>query len=83
MDERERALMGEHLQYLGGHFAEGRVLAFGPVLDPQGSFGMAILEVADEAEARAFGDNDPTIRAGLHTYTLSPMKLGASQASRA
>ena len=83
MNDSERALMMEHVQYIRKHFAEKRVLIFGPVLSSEGSFGMAVLEVADEAEARAFGENDPTILAGLNTFAIYPMRLGAAQGSSA
>ena len=37
----------------------------GPVFDPAGAYGMAVVEAADEAAAKALGDNDPVVRAGL------------------
>src|SRR5271165_3420150 len=48
----ENQLMKEHARYFQQHFAEGRVLVFGPVMVPGGAFGLAVLEVEDEAEAR-------------------------------
>ena len=82
MDARERALMGEHAAYLESAFDAGKVLAFGPVLDAAGPFGMALLEMRDRAEAEEFAAGDPTVRAGLTTFTVSPMRLGRAQGSR-
>jgi len=80
MTEAERALMSEHAEYLRGYFEQGVVLAYGPVFDPAGLYGMGIFAVDDEAEAERIAQGDPTIRAGLHTYSLSPMYLSGSRA---
>jgi uncharacterized protein len=82
MSSEERALMMEHVQYTQEKFAAGRVLIFGPVMAREGAFGMAVFEVADEAELREILGNDPTVRGGLNRFEFHPMKLGAAQASR-
>ena len=46
-----------------------------------GRSASAILEVENEAEAREFGENDPSVLAGMNRFELAPMRLGASQAS--
>jgi uncharacterized protein len=79
MDDDERSLMAEHAAYLQGHFDAGKVVAYGPVLDAAGPYGMAVLAVADEAEARRLCEDDPTVSAGLNRYELSPMMLGAGR----
>ena len=61
MTADERELMTTHGKYLAGKLAEGSVLAFGPVLDPQGAWGMALVRVPDEAAARAITAGDPVI----------------------
>jgi uncharacterized protein len=76
----ERALMDEHSIYFQRQFEEGKLLLYGPVLAPNGAFGLAILEVADEREARLFGENDPSVRAGLNRFEFYPMRVGASRA---
>ena len=48
-----------------------------------GTFGVAILEVDDEAEALQFGESDPSVRAGLNTFEVHPMQIGGAQAQRA
>lgn len=47
---------------------------------PDGAFGVGILEVADETEARQFGDNDPSVRVDLYRFELYPMLVAASRA---
>jgi len=82
MTEPERALMMEHVKYTHEQFSAGKVLIFGPVMAPAGAFGMAVFEVADEAELRAIMEQDPTVKAGLNTFEMHPMRIGAAQASR-
>jgi uncharacterized protein len=82
MTSEERALMMEHVTYTHEKFAAGKVLIFGPVMAREGAFGMAVFEVADEAELRGIMEGDPTVRAGLNTFELHPMRIGAAQASR-
>ncbi|MFY9748269.1 MAG: YciI family protein [Acidobacteriaceae bacterium] len=77
----ELALMKKHSEYCGEQFRAGRLLLYGPVLARDGAFGVGILEVENEAEAREFGENDPSVLAGMNRFELAPMRLGASQAS--
>jgi uncharacterized protein len=46
---------------------------------PGGAFGVAILEVTDEAEARQFGENDPSVRAGLNRFEFYPMHVARAR----
>lgn len=80
MTEGERALMREHAVYTKQRFDEGRILIYGPVIAQLGSFGMAVFEVADEAEARAVMDADPSVVAGMNRYELLPMHVAAARA---
>ena len=70
MTPDEERIMGEHFIYLQNLMHEGKVLLAGPCLDPV--YGLIVLEVADEAEARKLMDNEPSVVGGLHTYTLHP-----------
>jgi uncharacterized protein YciI len=78
--EEERRLMDEHSRYFHEHFAAGRLLLFGPVMAPSGAFGLAVLEVENEAEARQFGEGDPSVRAGLNRFEFYPMRVSAARA---
>src|ERR1700722_3237007 len=83
MTPEEVALMKEHVVYVGKAFETGMVLAYGPVLDPAGAFGIALLEVENLAEAEDWARKDPSIVGGMNTFTLAPMRIAASQGSRA
>ena len=45
----------------------------------EGAFGMAVLEVGDEGEARRFFENDPSVRAGLNRFEIHPMQVAAAR----
>ncbi|KRB31825.1 MULTISPECIES: YciI family protein [Mesorhizobium] len=74
MTEEERELMGRHADYLRGKLREGTMVVAGPVADPAGPWGLLILRVGSEAEARAVIDGDPVSRSGrgFH-YEILPL----------
>ena len=76
----EQRLMDEHGRHFQEHFAAGKLLIFGPVFSPAGAFGLGVLEVENEAEARRFGEADPSVRAGLNTFEIHPMHVSAARA---
>jgi len=80
MTDAERLLMQEYALYWQEQFAAGKLLLYGPVTAPSGAFGLGVLEVADEAEARQFGENDPSVRAGLSRFEFYPMQVAAARA---
>ncbi|MGA7769263.1 MAG: YciI family protein [Candidatus Sulfotelmatobacter sp.] len=82
MTDEERRLMDEHGRYFQEHFDAGRLLLYGPVLATSGAFGLAILEVENEAEARSFGEGDPSVRAGLNKFEIYPMRVSAARAKQ-
>ena len=65
MNESEKALMGQHAEYWKGMCREGAVLVYGPVMDPEGPFGMGIFAGADEAEIQHRIDADPVMQANI------------------
>jgi uncharacterized protein len=62
MSEVEGAIMQEHFTYWAGIIATRTAVVYGPVMDPQGAYGIAVLEVQDEDSARNIAENDPAIR---------------------
>jgi uncharacterized protein YciI len=79
MNDDEKAAMGRHAEYLRTLLQNGSGIAFGPVFDPNGIFGMGIVEAADEAAARAVTDKDPAVLAGVGRYEIYPMRLLAKE----
>lgn len=66
MTDVERGIMQKHIAYWNNLMAEGKVLAFGPVLDPNGVYGLGIVEVENEDQVKAIISNDPAN--GLNQY---------------
>ena len=65
MTEAEKRIMGEHVAYWTALAESGTAIVFGPVADPNGVWGMVILEAEDEAQVRALTAGDPVMRAGI------------------
>ena len=72
MTDAERTVMQKHAVYWKGLTDRGIAIVFGLVLDPKGPWGVAIVETADEKDARTLGTNDPAVKAGL-TFEVYPM----------
>jgi uncharacterized protein YndB with AHSA1/START domain len=64
MTPDERAIMQAHGKYWHGKLADGAAIAFGPVADPSGGWGLGLVEVRDEKELKEFEAGDPAIESG-------------------
>jgi uncharacterized protein YndB with AHSA1/START domain len=74
LNAEEAALMKAHGGYWRQHMAKGKVPVVGPVMTPEGAWGLGVLQAESEAEARAFMDGDPTIASGRgFRYEVFPM----------
>jgi len=73
----ETALMREHVAYWTEMFGAGKVVVFGPVSDPAGAWGMAVLECAGEAEARELIAADPAVSGQLLETQVLGLRAGA------
>ncbi len=72
MSNEERGIMQKHVGYWNDLMQKGKVLAFGPVLDPKGAYGLGIVEVENEEEVKTMIANDPAN--GLNNYEYYLMK---------
>ena len=75
--EDERTTMQEHAAYWTEQTERGIVIVFGPVMDPSGVFGMAVLEAQSEEQVRVLIAGDPVTKAALGRYDVFPMRVGA------
>jgi len=84
MNDGERQLMQQHGAYWHGCMQRGKAVVFGVVADPAAAFGVGIIEVEDEVEARALTAADPVILSGRgFRYEMHEMPRGAVHAGRA
>lgn len=75
--EAEKQVMQEHITYWKKWTEQGTMIVFGPVLDPEGTYGVGIVEVESEDDILNLITNDPVTKANLGKYEFFPMKVGA------
>ena len=63
----------EHGKYMLSLYIKGSMKLAGPLTDNAG--GAVLLEVSNEAEAKAIVANDPAVRSGVFVYEMHPWKL--------
>lgn len=71
--EAEDAAMEAHYQYLKAAVETGNVLLAGPCTDD--TFGVVILRAENEARAREFMFNDPSIQQNVMMAELHPLRI--------
>lgn len=72
MTEAERAVMGQHVAYWKPYVDDGTVIVLGPVMDPKGGYGVAVVEVESEEYLKRLIEKDPAN--GLNSYEYHPMR---------
>ena len=65
MKPPEAKAMKEHVAYWTELLGKGKAIAFGPVMDPKGPWGVGLVSVRDKEELRELQANDPAIRAQI------------------
>lgn len=74
MTAAEGEAMQRHFAYWTGQAEAGAAIVVGPVMAPEGAFGLAILEAADAAAAAAIAAGDPLLLAELgFSHRIDPM----------
>ena len=73
MSENERAIMARHVAYWRDLAERGHVIVFGPVTDPNGSWGLAVVAAASAEDVHAFGLTDPAILTQLARFEVCAM----------
>jgi uncharacterized protein len=71
--EAELEIMGRHAQYWATIAETGRLVAYGPVRDGTGAWGLGVIEGSDEDEVRALVDGDPAVTSGMARMECGPM----------
>ncbi len=71
----EGVALGEHFRYLERLRDEGRLIVAGPSVVADDTFGLVVLAIEDETEARSAMEADPAVAAGVMTAQLRPLRL--------
>lgn len=74
MTDEEGAVWATHFERLQRLLAEGTLILAGPTLGPVNT-GIAVIEAADEAEARRLMEEDPAIASGIARGELRPFQV--------
>lgn len=72
MTDEEKAIMLEHIGYWTEKMNQGKVYAFGPVMDPKEVYGLGVVGVESEEELKRFIENDPAGK--INRYEYHPMR---------
>jgi uncharacterized protein YndB with AHSA1/START domain len=74
MTSAERDLMREHVGYWTKLMEQGTAVAFGPVADPNGGWGVGVVEVDDPGAVSGLIADDPAKKSGVgFQYEVLPM----------
>ncbi|MFP2909042.1 YciI family protein [Pyxidicoccus sp. 3LFB2] len=70
MTPEEQVAMRGHGEFLQGQLAAGTLVVAGPVMDPQGIYGMAVFEAESMDALHRLLESDPARTIGRHEVTL-------------
>ena len=68
MTDEERSIMQRHVAYWQDLMRKGKVIVFGPVLDPKAAYGFGVISADDEQEVKDFIAGDPAGRVNRYEY---------------
>jgi uncharacterized protein len=75
MSDAEGAVMEAHFAYWAQVIGQRRAVAYGPVMDPIGAYGIAVIEAADQSAAEGVVAADPAIQSSAgFTWELHPIQ---------
>lgn len=68
MSEEERNIMQQHVVYWTELMNKDIAIIFGPVLDPNGVYGLGIIKADSEEEVNELISNDPAVQINKYEY---------------
>lgn len=77
MDAEEKSTMQKHVAYWAPYVNDGTVIVLGPVMDPKGGYGVAVVRVDSDEQLEQLIANDPAN--GLNSYECYPMRAVTRQ----
>jgi uncharacterized protein YciI len=66
----ELEIMGRHAEHWRPYVERGEIVAFGPVLTDDDSYGLAVVEADDEQALRDFAAQDPVVTTGTAEFEI-------------
>lgn len=80
MTFEEKQIMQKHVEYWRSHVNDGTVIVLGPVFDPAGGYGIAVVEVESDEHLNELISKDPAN--GLNSYEIFPMRAVSKMISQ-
>lgn len=78
--ENEDKIMEDHFYYLKSLLKQKKLFLAGPTLITEDPFGVIILEVNTEKEAKKLIENDPSVKAGIQKVVdFRPIRLSLTK----
>ena len=68
MTDDEKIWMGQHGAYLDELLAKGQIVAHGPVIDPNGGYGVSLYRIEDDQNIETLKAQDPIVKNGVGHY---------------
>jgi uncharacterized protein YciI len=78
-NESEKEIMQQHIEYWKDLANRKNAIVYGPVFDPKGVYGIAVIEVNNEEEAEEIAKNDPAVLFKICTCELMPMQVAMAR----
>jgi uncharacterized protein len=73
MTEAEAGIMAQHIGYWQDLTDRGIAIVFGPVADPAGAWGLAVVEAESEEDVRGLSMEDPAVKSEMSTFDVFAM----------
>lgn len=70
LTDAEREIMGRHAAHWRPYVERGDMVAVGPVLTDDDSYGLAVVETDDEQALRSFAATDPVVTTGTASFEI-------------
>ncbi|MGN6830036.1 YciI family protein [Paucibacter sp. M5-1] len=68
LSAEERDLMKRHGDFMNDLLARGMIVAHGPVMEPDGGYGVSLYQITDEQDITALTSEDPMVKSGIGHY---------------
>lgn len=76
LTDAEREIMGRHAAHWGPYLERGEMVVFGPIWTDEDSYGLAVVDTADEQALRDHAAQDPVVTSGTGTLEFGRMAAG-------
>lgn len=77
MTDEERGIMQKHVAFWNDYIKDETVIVLGPVMDPKGGYGIAVVSVDSEDQLNQIIAKEPAN--GMSSYEIYPMRAVTKQ----